>query len=271
MPVAVNGEAQANGEGDALVTIPGADDGNAKPLKQDAEQADQEVLAMLVRESMIEKEAAAAAAKTEDGEDDDDDDDDEPTNPFEIPDGVVSRLWWAITFPLCILMWLSIPDCRNPKFKKCFFATFVGSIVWIAAMSYCMVWWASVAGETIGIPSPVMGLTLLAAGTSIPDTMASVHVAKNKGQGDMAVSNSLGSNVFDILIGLGLPWFIKNAYSGKNVKILSDAMETYTLMLLITVIIVVQLIHMGGWKLTKNERIYLLFLLRDLRYNICLD
>lgn len=29
------------------------------------------------------------------------------------------------------------------------------------------------------------------------------------GQGDMAVSNSLGSNVFDILIGLGLPWSIQ--------------------------------------------------------------
>ena len=29
------------------------------------------------------------------------------------------------------------------------------------------------------------------------------------GQGDMAVSNTLGSNVFDVLIGLALPWFIK--------------------------------------------------------------
>ena len=29
-----------------------------------------------------------------------------------------------------------------------------------------------------------------------------------KGKGDMAVSNALGSNIFDILLGLGLPWFI---------------------------------------------------------------
>ena len=28
------------------------------------------------------------------------------------------------------------------------------------------------------------------------------------GHGDMAVSNSIGSNVFDILLGLGLPWFL---------------------------------------------------------------
>ena len=34
------------------------------------------------------------------------------------------------------------------------------------------------AGETLGIPDTVMGLTLLAAGTSIPDTIASVMVAR---------------------------------------------------------------------------------------------
>ena len=33
-------------------------------------------------------------------------------------------------------------------------------------------------GETLGIPDTVMGLTLLAAGTSIPDTIASVMVAR---------------------------------------------------------------------------------------------
>ena len=37
--------------------------------------------------------------------------------------------------------------------------------------------------------------------------MASLIVAR-QGMIDMAVSNSIGSNVFDILIGLALPWFI---------------------------------------------------------------
>ena len=36
-------------------------------------------------------------------------------------------------------------------------------------------------------------------------------VCRISGQGDMAVSNTLGSNVFDVLIGLALPWFIKTA------------------------------------------------------------
>ena len=46
-----------------------------------------------------------------------------------------------------------------------------------------------------------MGLTLIAAGTSVPDLITSVIVAR-KGLGDMAVSSSLGSNLFDICVGL---------------------------------------------------------------------
>ena len=45
-----------------------------------------------------------------------------------------------------------------------------------------------------------MGLTFLAAGTSIPDLITSVLVAK-QGLGDMAVSSSIGSNIFDITVG----------------------------------------------------------------------
>lgn len=45
-----------------------------------------------------------------------------------------------------------------------------------------------------------MGLTILAAGTSIPDLITSVIVAR-KGLGDMAVSSSVGSNIFDITVG----------------------------------------------------------------------
>ena len=46
-----------------------------------------------------------------------------------------------------------------------------------------------------------MGLTFLAAGTSIPDLFTSVIVAR-KGFGDMAVSSSVGSNIFDVTVGL---------------------------------------------------------------------
>jgi len=52
-----------------------------------------------------------------------------------------------------------------------------------------------------------MGITFIAAGTSIPDLITSVIVAR-QGHGDMAVSSSIGSNIFDILVGLPLPWIL---------------------------------------------------------------
>jgi len=114
---------------------------------------------------------------------------------------------WFISWPLLFLMFITIPNCNNPKFEKFFIVTFVMSTVWIAAFSYVMVWMVCMIGFTLGIPDTIMGITFLAAGTSVPDTIASVMVARN-GYGDMAVSNSIGSNVFDILLGLGLPWFL---------------------------------------------------------------
>ncbi|PVD19811.1 hypothetical protein C0Q70_20302, partial [Pomacea canaliculata] len=91
-------------------------------------------------------------------------------------------------------------DTQTEDKRKWFALTFSGSVLWIAGFSYLMVWWANQTGETIGIPDEVMGLTILAAGTSIPDLITSVIVAK-KGFGDMAVSSSVGSNLFDITVG----------------------------------------------------------------------
>lgn len=75
---------------------------------------------------------------------------------------------------------------------------------------------ASRASIILRIPALVMGLVFLAAGTSIPDALGSIAVAR-QGEGDMAVSNALGSNVFDILIGLGVPWFIRTL-TGRKVE-----------------------------------------------------
>ncbi|CAD6999165.1 unnamed protein product [Ceratitis capitata] len=116
------------------------------------------------------------------------------------PDTARKRLTYILVAPLLIPMWLTLPDTRTPRGKKYYPVTFIGSIVWIAAFSYLMVWWANVAGDTARIPPEVMGLTFLAAGTSIPDLITSVIVAR-KGFGDMAVSSSVGSNIFDVTVG----------------------------------------------------------------------
>lgn len=66
-------------------------------------------------------------------------------------------------------------------------------------------------GDTANIPDSVMGLTFLAAGTSVPEAVSSVIVT-NQGHGAMGISSSISSNTFDILLCLGLPWFVKAFY-----------------------------------------------------------
>lgn len=80
----------------------------------------------------------------------------------------------------------------------------------------------TIIGSTLGIPDTVMGLTFVAAGVSVPDALSSIAVIK-EGYGDMAVSNAVGSNVFDILVCLGLPWFIQTAIiaPGSHVNVIS--------------------------------------------------
>jgi Ca2+/Na+ antiporter len=120
------------------------------------------------------------------------------------------------------------------------------------------VWWATIVGDVIGVPTVVMGLTVLAAGTSIPDAISSVVMAR-LGQGDMAVSSSIGSNVFDILVGLPIPWFLKTAIvcplsrgSLCTVPVLSPYLVINVIVLLSMVLAVVVSIHLSDWVLTKQ-------------------
>lgn len=68
----------------------------------------------------------------------------------------------------------------------------------------------------------------------------------------MAVSNTLGSNIFDILMCLGLPWLIECAISnGDDVDIDSGGLTYSSLILLATVVFLVASMGINKWKLTK--------------------
>lgn len=101
--------------------------------------------------------------------------------------------------------------------------------------TFAKVWQITIIGSTMGIPDTVMGLTFVAAGVSVPDALSSIAVIK-EGYGDMAVSNAVGSNVFDILICLGLPWFIQTTIidTGGHVNVISKG-KTIFLMIVTTV------------------------------------
>ncbi|XP_065725006.2 sodium/potassium/calcium exchanger Nckx30C isoform X10 [Drosophila suzukii] len=167
------------------------------------------------------------------------------------PDTARKRLTYVLVAPLLVPMWLTLPDTRTPRGKRFFPVTFIGSIVWIAAFSYLMVWWANVAGDTARIPPEVMGLTFLAAGTSIPDLITSVIVAR-KGFGDMAVSSSVGSNIFDVTVGLPIPWLLYGIIYGAPVEVNSVGMVCSITILFMMLVFVVMSIACFRWRMNKG-------------------
>ncbi|KAI0565530.1 Sodium/calcium exchanger protein [Gracilaria domingensis] len=159
----------------------------------------------------------------------------------ELPTSTLGWIFFPATFFWQFLFRYTIVDCANDKRAHLWWLTFFLSIVWISGISYVMVEAARIVGCLIGIPSPVMGLTVLAAGTSVPDALASISVARG-GAGDMAVSNAIGSNVFDILLGLGFPWFLGHLIKREPIAITVSPITTVVIPIIILFAIMVVLL-----------------------------
>ncbi|NXA79940.1 NCKX1 protein, partial [Thryothorus ludovicianus] len=185
-----------------------------------------------------------------DGDSSEGDENDEPLS-LEWPESRTKQAIYLFLFPIVFPLWSTLPDVRNPESKKFFVITFFGSILWIAVFSYLMVWWAHQVGETVGISEEIMGLTILAAGTSIPDLITSVIVAR-KGLGDMAVSSSVGSNIFDITVGLPVPWFLFSIFNGLSpVAVSSNGLFCAIVLLFLMLLFVIVSIAVCKWKMNK--------------------
>nr|XP_041574345.1 sodium/potassium/calcium exchanger 1 isoform X1 [Taeniopygia guttata] len=194
--------------------------------------------------------SSSESQEDSDGDSTDGDENDEPLS-LEWPESRTKQAIYLFLFPIVFPLWSTLPDVRNSESKKFFVITFFGSILWIAAFSYLMVWWAHQVGETIGISEEIMGLTILAAGTSIPDLITSVIVAR-KGLGDMAVSSSVGSNIFDITVGLPVPWFLFSIFNGLSpVAVSSNGLFCAIVLLFLMLLFVIVSIAACKWKMNK--------------------
>ncbi|XP_051241126.1 sodium/potassium/calcium exchanger 2-like isoform X2 [Dicentrarchus labrax] len=177
-------------------------------------------------------------------------DEDQPLS-LAWPDTLRKQITYLLILPIILPLWLSLPDVRRETSAKFFPITFLGAICWIAFFSYLMVWWAHQVGETFWITEEIMGLTILAAGTSIPDLITSVIVAR-KGLGDMAVSSSVGSNIFDITVGLPFPWLIYNIINDfKPVQVSSNGLFCAIVLLFLMLLFVIISIASCKWKMSK--------------------
>jgi len=188
--------------------------------------------------------------KEENGEEEGSNAEDDVEELVIMPEEPLARFFWILKLPIYGSLYFLTPKPTERKFLF----TFVVSLLWIGAYSYFLIWWVDLIVGMVSLDITIAGLTVLAAGTSIPDLVSSMAVAK-AGEGDMAVSSSIGSNIFDILVGLPFPWMIKILIiqhdPGYTIDIQSPYIVVYVLILLFMVFCVITSIHFLGWRLNK--------------------
>mmetsp|Transcript_15436 Transcript_15436/g.27048 ORF Transcript_15436/g.27048 Transcript_15436/m.27048 type:complete len:833 (-) Transcript_15436:169-2667(-) len=85
---------------------------------------------------------------------------------------------------------------------------FCSSLVGIGLLTAFIGDLAALAGCCLGIPDSITAITLVALGTSLPDTFASKAAAEQDPTADNSIGNVTGSNSVNVFLGLGLPWTI---------------------------------------------------------------
>ncbi|MDQ6994383.1 MAG: hypothetical protein Q9M18_02160, partial [Mariprofundaceae bacterium] len=111
------------------------------------------------------------------------------------------------------------------------------STTFIALACYILVYGCETFGHALGIQGYFVAVILAAAASSVPDTILSIKDAR-KGNYDDAVSNALGSNIFDICFALGLPLFLYGIIYGPIIipkDIVTDISELRILLLILTI------------------------------------
>ena len=88
-------------------------------------------------------------------------------------------------------------------------------VVQLGLLTFLVVDCCEKIGKCLSIPSNLLGITLLAVGSSLPDCISSLIVAKEM-KLDMAVANAFGSNIFDVNLCVGFSFVLGSLVKAKN-------------------------------------------------------
>ncbi len=133
--------------------------------------------------------------------------------------------------------------------------TLMGSLVLLLVSSELLVWAVIKIAESMGVSELVIGLTVIAVGTSIPELVVSVTSAL-KGQSDLAIGNIIGSNILNILAVLSIP-----AIFASSTLTPLTLWRDFALMLGMTLLLVVFAYGKGGNHLISRFKGLLLFII----------
>ncbi len=153
--------------------------------------------------------------------------------------------------PLAAEFNLEIPPPLKMSYSAAWFAL---GLVTLLVSSQALVWGASNVAQAMGISDLVIGLTIVAIGTSLPELAASIMGAL-KNEHDIAIGNIIGSNMFNILAVMAMPGLIEPG--AIEPQVLS---RDYPLMLVLTLALWAMAHGMHGrpGKVTRTEGGFLL-------------
>ena len=124
----------------------------------------------------------------------------------------------------------------------------VVGLVFLVVGSDWLVSSAVVFAKSLGVSDLVIGLTIVAAGTSMPEVATSV-MAAIKGERDIAVGNVVGSNIFNILGCIGLSGVV----AGSTGLILAPSILTFDIWVLLAVTLACMPIFLSGREIARWE------------------
>eukprot|EP00457_Paulinella_chromatophora_P002786 gb/GEZN01002791.1/.p1 GENE.gb/GEZN01002791.1/~~gb/GEZN01002791.1/.p1 ORF type:complete len:598 (-),score=111.83 gb/GEZN01002791.1/:502-2295(-) len=167
-----------------------------------------------------------------------DSDDEEAKSLFSLPQNATwwRRVLWLAMLPCFLAFTLTIPDVRTSRWRHCWLFSILITVAWLALISWLVVLVCDRLGCVAGISSDVIGITIAAVGAALPNMFASIVVAK-QGLGNMAIANAFGSNVFNICIALGFPWFLKTCIVAPGQPYYLEAESLNVLVLLLVVVL----------------------------------
>ncbi|RBW49393.1 calcium/sodium antiporter [Marinobacter sp. F3R11] len=115
-------------------------------------------------------------------------------------------------------------------------------LILLVASSRLLVWGAVTIAQSLGVSDLVIGLTIVAIGTSLPE-LASALAAVRKNEHDLILGNILGSGIFNTLAVVGLAAVIQPLSVDPEVLY-----RDWTLMLVLTLSLLVMGFGMTGWR-----------------------
>ncbi|XP_022240478.1 sodium/potassium/calcium exchanger 3-like [Limulus polyphemus] len=255
-------EQEATNEKSPLITSASVEDGFKESTNEDTRRkhltvswGTKEQHFLSVEESIVEKRSRRESNIIMENVKEMNEETREETSVWHMPvTGSLRQIWWVLMWPASFLFYITVLDCRKQNLRKYYMITFLMSVVWIGIISYLIVWMITIIGYTLGIPDTVSGLTLLAAGTSVPEIISSIIVVRN-GLGNMAMCNLIGSNIFNVLFCLGAPWLIRTLIPpNKGFLIINSSGLMYTTVtLLATIVALFIFLYIFKWNL--NYRI----------------